>query len=222
MCLGLSNYWRKSIKAIVLSYTRLAYLPLTLRENVMSLQISSNLEYSTFPYCSADTLTSGSLYTALMEIIDLIGKHSTFIVYVEFQSSSSDSHKPLHYHMVGFLKTIKGVQSQYSGIIVPYFGLTSPKAADSVSMYEERKYENMHKACIFLASGLALGVPVATMLLQNHHPDYYKLDGWAMEPLFSSQCVPQREILRRISEWFRSRTMTLLDTLPEDRTWTVT
>jgi hypothetical protein len=216
--LKISDQWRRTTQAVVISYDKYRYLPPDLRDRFISLMIPNDLSYPTNPYCEVTQYQTSSLYLKLAEILQVLGKHTSFVIYVEFLRSHCDTTSPLTKHYCGFVKVLKALQANFGGIIVALKGVVYPMPCERIEEYFTRKINTRAAAQILIATGLALGVPTGIIGIQNLTPfesgTTFKLPAWRVEPLFNSYGKRTREFHHRLASWFVTRTDKLLRKLP--------
>jgi hypothetical protein len=216
--LSMNDQWRFEVQAVIISHYNYHFMPPKLRNKVISLIIPGDLYYSTRSYFDSRVNKGDGLYKQLMSTINLIGRHVTLPIFVEFQPCRAEMSNNVQNHFCGFLKVLKTAQESYSGILVATYGVTCPVPSETAENYLKRKFAKTSLCQLFTAYGTALGVPVGVVEIQDTIPLVpgltFKRPHWKNEPLFNQQGGKTREYFSRLAAWFETRIAALQDTVP--------
>jgi hypothetical protein len=204
--LSLDMSWKEPLKAVVVGSHELFYLPEDLKRTVLNLGTTSRATYSVpLSLDQLEQVLTGpdSLYSLLMRIITLLGKNSTFPIYVEFYTSKQSERQAIIYHILGFLQVLKVVQESYSGPLVALVASASPLACGNQDAYWAVKTQQLSLQMMSYFLGYAFGVPVGMIPLQQmvktDNNQVVRHDHWEEEPIYSSNGVKTREFYGRLS-----------------------
>jgi len=200
--------WRDKTKAVVISNRALTKLPIVLKDDVINIQVPRTLTYwAGRGHTGQDDKTS-SLYTEIMEILQLLGIESTYLVFIEFLKPHSSKIVPEYQHLA-FARICRELQTNYGGLIIPVLGLYKPRKGETSGHYLASKYRLASCYSGAFAVGRWLGIPVDIPNIQNSvesRESHRKFSpSWQNEPLFNSDAEPTREWYRRLAIYFMSR-----------------
>jgi hypothetical protein len=151
-----------------------------------------------------------SLYLKLYKIIKTIGSDVTIPLFIEFSESGlgTNARLTVYHHLCGFLKICKVLQSHYQGAIIPVLGLVPPVLGENRESYSLRKAASRRHKLGALALGLALGVPIGILDIQDYGPHQGNLSTkmlhWQDESLYGRYGQITREYQRRLSSMVSS------------------
>jgi len=203
-----NHTWRDKTKAVVISNKALVDLPIVLDEDVINIRVPRTLTYWVTPGHTGQADKDSKLYKEIMEILQLIGTESTYLVFIEFMKSHSNK-TALEYQHLAFVRTCRELQTNYGGVIIPVIGLHRPTKGETTAKYLENKYQFTTCYGGAFAAGRWLGIPVDLPNIQNgaaHRESQRKgAPSWRNEPLFNIDAEPTREWYRRITIYLMSR-----------------
>jgi hypothetical protein len=139
----------------------------------------------------------------LAYVISIVGAKSNIPIYLEFYPNRGDEKRAIHWHIIGFLSVIRKAQAMYDGPMVVLMGPLTPKPGLTQQEYWTLKTNHCTAQFLGFLIGLAMGVPVAMLPLQQlmspqTHNETIRYDHWLDEPIFSSSGVKTREFYRRL------------------------
>ena len=204
-----SKTWRNGTKAITIGCSRLLYLPTALKDSIVNLSMYPNLTYYVDKPDHFPNPANSSLFNHIMSIIKIIGCECSFPIFVEFSPSGVSPHLSIYHHLCGFIKICKVLQKHYMGPIIPTFGIISPLPNESRESYNLRKDSSRSHKLAALALGLAMGVPVGIIDIQNFGPNIANMNpvlkSWKDESLFGRDGRVTKEYQQRLTDWFLTR-----------------
>jgi hypothetical protein len=204
--LRLDNSWRHQVQVVIVGASELYYLPSNLKETHLNLGDLSRPTYSVpthIDQVNLITTSAGSLMSKLAYVISIVGAKSNIPIYLEFYPNRGDEKKAIHWHIMGFLSVIRKAQAMYVGPMVVVMGPLTPKPGVTQQEYWALKTNHCTAQFLGFLIGLAMGVPVAMLPLQQlmssqAHNETIRYDHWLDEPIFSSSGVKTREFYRRL------------------------
>ena len=144
-----------------------------------------------------------------MNIIKIIGGECSFPIFIEFSPSGVSPHLSIYHHLCGFIKVCKSLQGYYLGPIIPTLGIICPLVNESRESYHLRKDESRAHKLAALALGLAMGVPIGIIDIQNFGPNIGNMNpvlkSWKDESLFGRDGRLTKEYQQRLTDWFLTR-----------------
>jgi hypothetical protein len=204
--LRLDNSWRHAVQVAVVGSSELYYLPSCLKDSHLNLGDLSRPHYSVpthIDQVDLITTSAGSLMSRLAYVISVVGAKSNIPIYLEFYPNRGDEKKAIHWHIIGFLNVIRKAQAMHSGTMVVLMGPLTPKPGITQQEYWTLKTNHCTAQFLGFLIGLAMGVPVAMLPLQQlvstqNQNEIIRYDHWIDEPIFSSSGVKTREFYRRV------------------------
>ena len=204
-----SKTWRNGTKAIIIGCSRLLYLPAALKDSIVNLSMYPNLTYYVDKPDHFPNPANSSLFNHIMSIIKIIGCECSYPIFVEFSPSGVSPHLSIYHHLCGFIKICKVLQKHYMGPIIPTFGIINPLPNESRESYNLRKDASRSHKLAALALGLAMGVPVGIIDIQNFGPNIANMNpvlkSWKDESLFGRDGRVTKEYQQRLTDWFLTR-----------------
>ena len=201
--------WRNSTKAIIIGCSRLLYFPPALKDCIVNFSMYPNLSYYVDKPEHFPNPTISSLYNQVMSIIKIIGGECSFPIFIEFSLSGTSPHLSIYHHLCGFIKVCKSLQQYYTGPIIPTYGIISPLPNESRESYALRKDMSRYHKLAALVLGLAMGVPVGIIDIQNYGPNISNLvpvlKSWKDESLYGRDGRITKEYQKRLTDWFMTR-----------------
>jgi hypothetical protein len=202
--LRLDNSWRHRVQVVIVGASELYYLPSNLKETHLNLGDLSRPAYSVpshIDQVNLITTSVGSLMSRLVYVISMVGTNANIPIYLEFYPNRGDEKKAIHWHIMGFLSVIRKAQAMYDGPMVVLMGPLTPKPGLTQQEYWTLKTNHCTAQFLGFLIGLAMGVPVAMLPLQQlmspqTHNETIRYDHWLDEPIFSSSGVKTREFYR--------------------------
>ena len=204
--LKLDSSWRDTLKGVVIGTQELFYLPEDLKRTYLNLGSTTKLHYSV--PANLDQLdhlstTAGSLYSYLMQVVTLLGIHTTAPIFIEFYMNSGFEYLAVSYHLLGFLQVIKTVQETYHGPIMALVASVSPTPGGRQEDYWVAKSRQNTIQMLAYLLGYAVGVPVGMVPIQQlvrfDNNIVVRHDHWEEEAVYSSNGVKTREYFGRLS-----------------------
>jgi len=186
-------------EAMVIGTHALLHLPLSFRGKILNMGLLSDTEYIP-PGIPGTYLDPHTFKDDIQMRLDLLGKHSTIPVLVEFQVTRQEFKVPTQLYYA--VSTLALLQQRYDGpiilVIPPYF----PAPDEGVDRYEEGKARQRYLSYLGEALGDMKGVAVCSLQIQAeaYDGDYHTYNPtWSGEPLFNKQGRQTREYMRRLS-----------------------
>jgi hypothetical protein len=203
--LRLDNSWRHYVQVAVVGSSELYYLPSNLKDSHLNLGDLSRPHYSvptSIDQVNLITTSAGSLMSRLAYVISVVGAKSNIPIYLEFYPNRGDEKKAIHWHIMGFLNVIRRAQAMHNGPMVVLMGPLTPKPGIGQQEYWSLKTNHCTAQFLGFLIGLAMGVPVAMLPLQQlmstqNQNEIIRYDHWVDEPIFSPSGVKTREFYRR-------------------------
>jgi hypothetical protein len=217
-----SKSWRRSAKGIIIGCSQLVYPPPALKREYVTIFIYPNLTYQVDRPDVFSDPNHSSLYLKLYKIIKTIGSDVTIPLFIEFSESGlgTNARLTVYHHLCGFLKICKVLQSHYQGAIIPVYGLVPPVLGENRESYSLRKAASRRHKLGALALGLALGVPIGILDIQDYGPHQGNLSTkmlhWQDESLYGRYGQITREYQRRLAAWFQARGQLLASYPPHE------
>jgi hypothetical protein len=198
-----TDIWRAPTKIVSIGHRALFYLPNRGNLDMLNLGMTKLGTYRLGMNLDFQILKGpGSLYTNLMNRLDLVGLNSDRPVLIEFAFMKDRRTTRAIDHLFGFGRVISSIQQEYYGPLIVVIPPSHLRKGDTPAEYEQAKKSKELFNRQALVIGKVLGFAVHVMHVQSIPLDqdkgHLRLAWWLTEPLYNLQGEITREFQNRM------------------------